>query len=199
MESSISTGNGSSDTKKAFFFFFLPWYKFCHCALIDSYPTVYKQSTGCPKSPFHTPSSISTLSGFALNKIPFHFAPGCHVSSNRDRKAMVCVRQILIFSPHPFGGTRHSKQTLPQNLATWSLSSQCIWVPGWGPGPVHTWIKKIKIFFQRREAFLTASVNSAVCFQCEPVFQPRFPQGGPADLHAPHCRSVSVFNWRIRV
>ena len=103
---------------KKLFFFFLPWYKFCHCALIDSYPTVYKQSTGCPKSPFHTPSSISTLSGFALNKIPFHFAPGCHVSSNRDRKAMVSVRQILIFSPHPFGGTRHSKQTLPQNLAT---------------------------------------------------------------------------------
>lgn len=136
---------------------------------------------------------------YTTNVYAIYFAPGCHVSSNRDRKAMVCVRQILIFSPHPFGGTRHSKQTLPQNLATWSLSSQCIWVPGWGPGPVHTWIKKIKIFFQRREAFLTASVNSAVCFQCEPVFQPRFPQGGPADLHAPHCRSVSVFNWRIRV
>lgn len=183
MELSISTGNGSSATRKALFF---SWHKFCHCPLIDIHPTVYKQSTGCPKSPFGSPSSISTSSGFALNQIPFHFALGCHVSSNRDRKAMVWVRQILIFSPHPFGGTRHSKQTLPQNLATWSLNSQCIWVPGWGPGPVHTWIKKIKIFFQRREAFLTASVNSAVCFQCEPVFQARFPQGGPADLHMLH-------------
>lgn len=132
--------------------------------MIDSHPNVYKQPTSLPNWPFSScVQHLNTEHFFALNKIPFHFTLGCHVSSNRDRKAVLCVRQILIFSPHPFVQCRHKQTNPTQSLATHSLNSQCIWATGWRPGPVHTWIKKIKIFFQRHEAFLTACVNSAVC------------------------------------